>query len=721
MTDVAAAPSLTLRDDDEIDLRALLGTLIEGRWWIVGATLAVFLLGVLYTQVATPIYQVNGLVQVEDTKGSSLGKVGEELGGLFEVKGQATTEMELIRSRMVLGKTVDDLGLDRVARVAQFPFIGRLWLDERTRLDVTRFEVPVTAQGRFFTLEVLDAQRYRLFDPEGERVADGRVNQSLQLSWQGGRLGLFVRDLVGEPGEVFELMQQNRSLAIAGVAERLSLAEKGKQSGIIELTYQHADPALAVRTLNQIANNYVRQNVERKSAEAETTLAFIESQLPEVKSALEAAEVRFNEYRKRTGTVDISKESELLLQQTVQADTGVVALQQQRKELLTRFTAEHPSVQALDNQIAALRGQQNRVSGDIAQLPKTQQELLRLTRDLQVNQEIYTSLLNNAQQLKVVRGGTVGNVRVVDFALPPLQPVKPKKPLVLMLSLLLGGMLGMVLVFVRHALRDGVKDAAQIESRLGLSVLATIPVSRTQDKLFRLLSKEGGERRVLAAQDPEDLSIESLRSLRTSLHFALLDAPSNVIMISGPSPRVGKSFVSVNLAAVMAAAGQRVLLIDADMRRGYLNEYFGAGRDGGLSEVIAGQATSEQAIRASGLEGFDYVATGALPPNPSELLLHPRFEAFLQAMSQRYDQVLVDSPPVIAVTDAAIIGRHAGATLLLARYAHTPLRELEHAARRLQQAGVAVKGVLMNQVAVSTGYGYGYKYAYAYKYAKRQD
>lgn len=721
MTDVAAAPSLTLRDDDEIDLRALLGTLIEGRWWIAGATLAVFLLGVLYTQVATPIYQVNGLVQVEDTKGSGLGKVGEELGGLFEVKGQATTEMELIRSRMVLGKTVDDLGLDRVARVAQFPFIGRLWLDERARLDVTRFEVPVTAQGRFFTLEVLDAQRYRLFDPEGERVADGRVNQSLQLSWQGGRLGLFVRDLVGEPGEVFELMQQNRSVAIAGVAGSLTLAEKGKQSGIIELTYEHADPALAVRTLNQIANNYVRQNVERKSAEAETTLAFIESQLPEVKSALEAAEVRFNEYRKRTGTVDISKESELLLQQTVQADTGVVALQQQRKELLTRFTAEHPSVQALDNQIAALRGQQNRVSGDIAQLPKTQQELLRLTRDLQVNQEIYTSLLNNAQQLKVVRGGTVGNVRVVDFALPPLQPVKPKKPLVLMLSLILGGMLGMALVFVRHALRDGVKDAAQIESRLGLSVLATIPVSRTQDTLFRLLSKQGGESRVLAAQDPEDLSIESLRSLRTSLHFALLDAPSNVIMISGPSPQVGKSFVSVNLAAVMAAAGQRVLLIDADMRRGYLNEYFGAGRDSGLSEVIAGQATSEQAIRASGLEGFDYVATGALPPNPSELLLHPRFEAFLQAMSQRYDQVLIDSPPVMAVTDAAIIGRHVGATLLLARYAHTPLRELEHAARRLQQAGVAVKGVLMNQVAVSTGYGYGYKYAYAYSYGKRKD
>ena len=712
-------PVLNSRDhDDEIDLRELLGTLIGARWVIAAFAAAALALGVLYTQVATPIFQVNGLVQVEDNKSGGLGAVTAELGDLFEGKTQAVTEIELIRSRMVLGKTVDDLNLDLFVQPKTFPLIGRLWADDTAKLDVGRFELSDAGEGEQFLVELLGNGEYALIDPEGELVSLGKVNETLTATWLGEPLGLFVRAATGQSGQRFVLTRMNRGEAINRLSANLGLSEKGRQSGIIQLTFKHPNRQLAVQVLNQVANNYVRQNVERKSAEAETTLEFIETQLPEVKKALEA---RFNDYRRRTGSVDVTKEGELILQQTVQADTSLLTLQQERKSLLTRFTAEHPSVKALDTQIASIRAEQNRFSGDISRLPATQQELLRLTRDLQVNQELYTTLLNNAQQLKVVRGGTVGNVRVVDTAQLPLKPVAPKKPMILMLSLLLGLMAGVGFAFVRQMLKSGVKDANQIESKLGLSVLATIPASDAQEKLFKQISKKGGRMSVLAHAAPDDLSIESLRSLRTSLHFALLDASNNILMIAGPSPQLGKSFVSVNLAAVMAAAGQRVLLVDGDMRRGYLNEYFGMPRDGGLSELIAGQREAEQVIQASGINGFDYVTTGELPPNPSELLLHPRFEAFLKDVSQRYDYVLVDSPPIMAVTDAAIIGRLAGATLLLARFATTPLRELEHSAKRLQQAGVAVKGVLLNRVEVSAGYSYGYQYAYAYKYGKRHD
>jgi tyrosine-protein kinase Etk/Wzc len=715
-------PVLKSRDhDDEINLHELVGTLMGARWVIAGFAGVALALGVLYTQVATPIFQVNGLVQVEDNKSGGLGAVTAELGDLFEGKTQAVTEIELIRSRMVLGKTVDDLNLDLSVQPKTFPLIGRLWADDSAKLDVGRFELSDAGEGEPFLVELLGNDEYALIDPEGELVANGKVNETLTATWLGEPLGLFVRAATGQPGQSFKLARLNRGEAINKLSSNLGLSEKGRQSGIIQLTFKHPNRQLAVQVLNQVANNYVRQNVERKSAEAETTLEFIETQLPEVKKALEAAEVRFNDYRRRTGSVDVTKEGELILQQTVQADTSLLTLQQERKSLMTRFTAEHPSVKALDTQISSIRAEQNRFSGDISRLPATQQELLRLTRDLQVNQELYTTLLNNAQQLKVVRGGTVGNVRVVDTAQLPLKPVAPKKPMILMLSLMLGLMAGVGFAFVRQMLKSGVKDANQIESKLGLSVLATIPVSDAQEKLFKQISKKGGRLSVLAHAAPDDLSIESLRSLRTSLHFALLDAPNNILMISGPSPQLGKSFVSVNLAAVMAAAGQRVLLVDGDMRRGYLNEYFGMPRDGGLSELIAGQREADQVIQSSGINGFDFVTTGELPPNPSELLLHPRFEAFLKDVSQCYDYVLVDSPPVMAVTDAAIIGRVAGATLLLARFAVTPLRELEHSAKRLQQAGVAVKGVLLNRVEVSAGYSYGYQYAYAYKYGKRND
>ncbi|MDZ4299101.1 MAG: polysaccharide biosynthesis tyrosine autokinase [Moraxellaceae bacterium] len=716
------SPLFNSRDhDDEINLREILGTLMGARWVIAAFAGAALALGVLYNQVATPIYQVNALVQVEDNKSGALGAVASELGDLFEGKTQAVTEIELIRSRMVLGKTVDDLSLDLFVQPKTFPVIGRLWADDAAKLDVGRFELSDAGIGQSFIVELSGNGEYALLDPEGELVSRGKVNETLTATWLGEPLGLFVRSATGQTGQRFVLSRMNRGAAINRLSANLSLSEKGRQSGIIQLMFKSSSRDLAVQVLNQIANNYVRQNVERKSAEAETTLAFIETQLPDVKKALEAAEVRFNDYRRRTGSVDITREGDLLLQQSVQAETSLVALQQERKSLLTRFTAEHPSVKALDTQIAALRSEQGRFSGDISRLPATQQELLRLTRDLQVNQELYTTLLNNAQQLKVVRGGTVGNVRVVDTAQRPLGPIEPRKSLILMLSLLLGLMAGVSFVFVQQMLKSGVKDANQIERKLGLSVLATIPVSEAQEKLFKQISKKGGRMSVLAHAAPDDLSIESIRSLRTSLHFALLDAPNNILMITGPSPQLGKSFVSVNLAAVIATAGQRVLLVDGDMRRGYLNEYFGMPRNGGLSELIAGQREVDQVIQASGLNGFDYVSTGELPPNPSELLLHPRFEAFLKDVSQRYDYVLVDSPPVMAVTDAAIIGRVAGATLLLARFAVTPLRELEHSAKRLQQAGVAVKGVLLNRVEASTGYSYGYQYAYAYKYGKRHD
>ncbi|PRD35469.1 UNVERIFIED_CONTAM: epsB [Trichonephila clavipes] len=705
---------------EEVDLREIVGTLIAGRWIIAGVSALTLALGVLYTKVAIPIYQVNSLVQVEDSGSGGLGAVTSQLGDLFEGKTIASAEMQLIRSRMVLGRTVTELGLEMSVTPEVFPVIGRLWEDTNARLDVGRFSIPDNILGSPFQLVLLE-NGYKLYGPDGVLIGKGNVGHALQGTWNGMPIGIYVRQAVGKPGQTFNLVKHPYSVAIGRVDAQIGLSEMGKQTGIIQLTYDHPDPVLAVKILNHIVNSYIRQNVERKSAEAASTLAFVESQLPEIKATLEASEVRFNDYRRQTGSVDISQESQLLLQQTVQNDTSLLGLQQRRKELLTRFTAEHPSVKALDSQIGSLLNQQRLYGGDITRLPATQQELLRLTRDLQVNQGLYTTLLNNAQQLKVVRGGAVGNARVVDVALPPLQPISPRKPLIVLLSLFFGVILGTAIVFVRHALKSGIKDPGLIESKLGLSVLATIPASAEQEKLYKLIGKKSQSLNVLAHKSPEDLSIESLRSLRTSMSFAFLDAKNNIIMITGPSPQVGKSFVSVNLAAVIASAGKRVLLIDGDMRRGYLNEYLGQARDGGLSDLIAGQQETNAVIRPTGIPGFDFVSTGVLPPNPSELLLHPNFEAILSKLSDSYDHVLIDSPPVMAVTDAAIIGRLVGATLVLARFAVTPLNEIEQSVRRLEQAGVKVNGVILNDVEISQGYNYGYKYAYAYHYERRSD
>lgn len=735
-----SGPLPAFGDNDEIDLRALIGTVLGAKGLIAGMAAGALFLGAAYAWLATPIYQVDAVVQVEDSKGSALGGAVKDLEGLFDVKSLAATEIELLRSRMVLGRTVDALGLDVVVEPKYFPVIGRavasLHDGEQpalgwpgfgrfswggAQLIVARLEVPESWLEEALTLVAGESGSYELFDPDGKKLGQGRLGEEFSAEGSHGAVGLFVRDLRAATGTHFELRKLPRITAIEDLADSFSALEKGKQSGIIQLKLTNKNPELAVRQMNTIANNYVRQNVERKSAEADQTLQYLEQQLPETKRQLEAAEVRFNEFRSRHGTVDVTKEGELLLQQSVATETGLVELEQKRKELMQRFTAEHPSVRALDGQISALNAQRSKFAGQVDSLPQTQQEILRLTRDLQVNQEIYTSLLNNAQQLKVVRGGTVGNVRVIDYAEKPLEPVKPKKVLILIVALLFGLVLGVVAAFVRQALRSGVKDPKQIEARTGLSVFATVPHSEAQMALVKQRSRSGGKAVVLAREDDQDLSIESLRSLRTTLHFASLDAANNRLLVTGPDPGVGKSFLSVNLAAVLVAGGERVLLIDADMRRGHINEYFGRGRNNGLSDVIAGQMTLEQAIYKTPIDGLDLLSTGAIPPNPSELLLHPNFEALLTSVSKNYDHVVLDCPPIMAVTDAAIVGRYCGTVLLAARFAVTPLAELEAAVSRLRQAGVPVNGVLLNGVDELSGYGYGYGYKYAYSYAYRSS
>jgi len=727
--------------EDEVDLRAVLGTLISARWLIAGCSAVALLIGAAYVWTATPIYQVDASVQVEDSKGSALGASVKDLDGLFDVKSQAITEIELLRSRMVLGRVIDQLGLDIVVEPRYFPIIGEAiarrhvgsasegygpyaWGGERIK--VSRLSVPANWEGAPLTLVTGNSGTYELKGPADQLLGRGRVGEEfVQVEGQ-GLLGVFVRELNARPGVEFSLTKLPKLRAIAGMQESLSVSEKGRQSGIISLMLQGADASQAVTILNAIANQYVRQNVERKTAEAEQTLKYLDQQLPETKSQLESAEVRYNEYRSRQGTVDVGKEGELLLQQSVAAETGLVSLQQKRKELLERFTPEHPSVKALDNQIGIIQTERGRFAGKIDTLPQTQQEVLRLTRDLQVSQEIYTGLLNNAQQLKVVRGGTVGNVRIIDYAERPLSPVQPRKSLVMFMALLIGLMVGVVSAVVRQMLRSGLKDPKQIEARTGISVFATIPYSKLQAELTKRSARTGGKLTVLAYEDNQDLAVESLRSLRTTLHFASLDAANNRLLVTGSAPGVGKSFVSVNLAAVLVASGERVLVIDGDMRRGHLNEFFGRSREFGLSEVIAGVISLDEAIYKTPIAGLDLLATGAIPPNPSELLLHPSFAKLLDQVSSLYDHVVIDCPPIMAVTDAAIIGRHVGTSLLAARFAVTPMAELETAIARLRQAGVAVNGILLNGVDDSAsyggyGYGYGYKYAYSYAYRSKAD
>ncbi|KDP84463.1 tyrosine protein kinase [Cupriavidus sp. SK-3] len=720
--------------DDEFDLIRYLDVLIANRWLIATIAAVALALGVAYAFLARPVYQADILVQVEDSPNSAKSLLGD-VSSLFEVKAEATAEIEILRSRMVVGKAVDNLQLYIYAKPKYVPFVGA-WIASRAKglsdpgllgiggyawakesIKVDQFDVPESLEGEKFSLKALGDGRYRLEQDSLDRPLEGRVGELLQVNQNAGSFSLLVTDLKAKPGIVFNLVRASRLRTLERLQSQLKIAEKGKQSGIIGASLEGTDPKLTARILNDIGEEYVAQNIKRKAAEAEKSLVFLGDLLPQLKAELERAEVKYNEMRNKRNTFNLSEEGKAFLQESVTAETSLLELKQKRTELLTRFTVTHPGVQALDQQIATLNAKVGSMAARMKTFPNVEQDTLRLMRDVQVNNDLYVGLLNNMQQLKLVKAGKVGTVRLLDNAPVPEEPIKPKKGIAIILAVVFGLFVGVVAAFVRASLYGGITDSQDIEQHTGLNVYATVPLSAEQAALTETMRQRKRGNFVLADLFPNEPSIESLRSLRTALQFAMLDADNNRVLLTGPTPGVGKSFISANLSVVMASGGKRVLLLDADMRKGHLNQYFGKDRAHGLSDVLVGKTTFDQAVHRNVVENLDFLSTGGLPPNPAELLLNERMVKLLQDVGEQYDLVLIDTPPVLAVSDTAILAARCGTVFLVTRFEKTTIGEVEESAKQLRQANADVNGVVFNGLDPNAyRYGYGSKYG-RYRYA----
>ncbi|WP_223953592.1 polysaccharide biosynthesis tyrosine autokinase [Aeromonas caviae] len=703
-------------ENDEIDLGRLLGYLIDGRWWIVCITGFFMMMGVAYALLATPVFKANALLQVEKKASGTalLGDMADVLGG---EQADAAAEIELLTSRMVLGRTVQELHLDTVVTPDFFPLVGRgvsrLMGQPYPKMAISRFEVAPELVGVPLTLTLGEDKHFTL-EVEG-RVLEGQVGKLLEQD----DLTLLLSDVAAQDGQVFTLLKQPVLDVIGELQSGLQVSEKGKNTGIISLALEGEDKGRIRAVLDNISQNYLQQNVLRKTEEAQKSLDFLQTHLPQVKDDLNRSEELLNTYRQQNESVDLSLEAKAALDTMVGIEKQLNELTFREAELQQLYTRQHPAYIALMEKRQTLINTKNNINKSIKRLPKTQQDILRLTRDVQVGQEIFVQLLNKQQELNIMKAGTIGNVRIIDDAAVETRAVKPKKPLIVVLATLLGGMLSVGLILVRAAFHRGVESPEQLEE-MGLSVYATIPYSEDQAKIEQ--QKKKGRKAMalnealLAARNPADLAMESLRSLRTSLHFAMMEAKNNIVMISGPGLGLGKTFVSTNFAAILVMGGKKVLVIDADLRKGYMQKVMGQEMGAGLSAYLAGQSEMMQVISKTGFDGLDFVCRGAVPPNPSELLMHPRFKALLDWAAEHYDFVILDSPPILAVTDAAIVGQHVGASLLVARFAKTAVKEVEVAIRRFEQNGVAIKGILLNAVEkkASSYYGnYGY-YQYSY-------
>ena len=721
--------------EDTIDLKELFFSLIA-QWKLIALCMILSLIcALLYLRTTPDTYAVDALVQVEDSKGASAALLGD-LSSMMDQKSPAQAEIEILKSRLVLGTVIDRLHLDLKISATDDSFWNRLskrhqydvvysqqsvrFKDNQKSFDIREFDIPSVFKNKALLLSFKQG-KYSLTDSATDQVVfSAPLNQSSTLQSEYGlwKVAIYSQDQFDRR---YMLQKQTLPAAMQSLLSDYSVAEKGKLTGVLGLNYQGHDKQHITQVLNAVLIAYNQQNIERRSAETAQTLGFLEAQLPKLKQQLDVAEREFNRFREKYNTVDVTKESELYLTQSVALETQKSELEQRVAEASAKYTAEHPVMQQMQAQVAAINKRIAALNGTLKRLPELQRQYLQLFREIEVKQQLYTGLLNSYQQLQISKAGEIGNVRIIDTAVEPIKPIAPKKLQILVLALFLGAFLGTLVALLRNMLRSGIKDSSQIENELDLPVYATVPRSTIQESRVQLLKKKKNIP-ILAVKNSDDIAIESLRSMRTAIHFALSSAKNNIIMISGPAPELGKSFISINLATILAQSQKRVLLIDADLRRGYMHKYFNYDTQPGLAEYLNGQQPLENIVRSTEVENLSIMSRGKSPSNPSELLGTAKFAEMLQDLSSQYDHILIDTPPVLAVTDGIIISQYAGVNLVIARYAKTQMKELELTINRFEQAGVKVNGFILNDIQREAGgYGYGYNYAYAYKADKNSD
>ena len=739
--------SASKEDNDEIDLMALLFAILRGWKTIVFFAVLGLIIGILYSRYVNPTFQSDALIQIdEQSKGiSALGSDISELIGSEASKAQ--TEAELIRSRMILEPVVNLLHLrikltdptigyvDRIKNAVTPTQInkpeGVSLKTEDGEVQVSQFNVSQDYLNQSFTL-TRSATEFVLSN--GFDEFKGQIGQAHQFRGTNGQIHITVNNLPVD-GYPINITKQSLHNTTNDINNALSVLEKGKQTGIIEMSMTGTNQQQVTSILKQIIVSYVDQNQSRGSEETTQTINFMETQIPTLKKKLEESEEVFNRFRKKYGTIDVSKEAELLLTENSQIDVQLNELKLKKADLTTYYTEEHPLVIQINEQLKVLNDRKQEIDDTILGLPEIQREFLQLSADTEINREIYLTLLKNYEQLKIVRAGQIGYARIIDLPINTFKAIAPNKLLIWALAALLGTVLGTILVLIKNMLRNVVKDPERLEAKTGVPVIATIPRS----PLLTRLGKKKSSDRLLAYADNNTLSYEAIKSLRTNLMFGMpiqgrAGQRAKVILITGESPGVGKSFISSNLTEVFAQLDKKTLIIDADMRLGELHKVFNMDQYNGLADYLtqdtthlsrsstqlakvdSAQELSHLAsfIHSTGIDNIDFMPRGEHPRNPASLLANGSFDHLMTELNLHYDYIIIDSPPILAASDAMILAQHADKVLMVTRYDTSIEGQLVYAVNQMNKANIKVDGIILNDVQQGIMSKYSYNYSYAY-------
>jgi len=537
-------------------------------------------------------------------------------------------------------------------------------------------------------------------------------------------LGLVSKD--ASPTEILEKAAEVQGMISTNIVSDTS---------IVEITVTNRDPQLAANIANKVAQAYIVENLKEKTKESRSAREFIERSLEEVSAKLKNSEealARFKEEKMPSGVV-------------VSLENKLAELEMRGQDLLKMYTLAHPDVKNNDEQIRQLKEQ-------MKTLPAKELEYGRLIRELEIDTNLYRALKDKLAAARISEAEKVEDASLVDTAVPSDSPVGPNKPLNYVIGLVIGLVLGMAATTLVEQLDTSIGTIEQVESFIKLPALGVIPYLKTKDEknknlIQRLWPKEfKGKEKILRLRNQLVVHyssaspvFEAYRILRANIQtevFKKEEIKGKILMVSGSGPEEGKSITVCNLAMTMAQGNLHTLLIDGDMRRSAVHNIYGLkDRDPGLSNVLRGEVKPESAIRtftdilmgdlgfdealkSPGLDNLNILTSGSLPTLPAELLSSPEMANLLNNLRERFDIILIDSPPVLAVADASILAPKVDGIILVYRVGKTARSVLARTKTQLTDSGGLVKGVILNNISpeIEMRYGYYYQYKYYGKY-----
>lgn len=707
------------------DLQFFVDALKQGKWIILLSTFLLMCVSVFYLFITQPVYRSNVILQLEN-QGASLNGLEEISELLFSESASALAEIEIIRSRTMIQKVIQELQLDSIALPDYFPLIGKrlaqwqsssespwgfgryAWSDEF--IHIKYLDVHLEHLNSPFELIYLGHDEFEIYDEDGKEIATGFAGRLIEDHPIFSKL--LIEHIQAPAGTRFNLTKQSLAVATAELQKRLQVSEKTSQTGIIQINLEGTDNQQNALILNTLANTYIQANINRKLQEVDGMLDFVNQQLPSLKENLDQAESKLSHYHQEFGAVDIDVETKSILGKIAEIEKQQSALELIRLDYVKKYTGSHPELVSLRQKISKLGKEKDKLNDRLQELPAAQRQAIHIMRDVETAQAVYSLLLTKSQELSIAKAGVTGNIHMVDAALPAIKPFKPQGALTLILGILFGFIAGSIYALWRKSLQNTIDHAYQLEQAFDLPVLSIIPHSPKQKSMNRK-----GQQHLLAQISGHDPSIEGLRTLRSTLEFSHSNNKSPFIVVSGPSPNVGKSFISANLLPLIAGIGKKVLLIDADLRKGVLHQSLNQPVSPGLSDILFNHVESTEAIKT--LELLDnqqmyFLSRGQTPANPSELLMTKAFQDLMDNLSQSFDLIIIDTPPIGLLTDPAVIASQVqGVNLLVARAGEHQADDIDLAIQRFSQVGSQIDGIVFNDVQRTGSYGYYDYYGYS--------